>query len=342
MYQRFLNNHDYIGIITEEALDQLIRGDEDRLAQAEEAGEQSIVEYLTTNYEIERELMIGKNLLPYNPQITYPAGAHFYDDKGRIVQSLKTINGIKAPEEHPYWEEYIEPLGEETKVKQYSQRLNYEPDEIVRFGTNNYYKCLDYNGPDFNNIRIPGVNAWARVDAEVWEANVLYAQWDVVYFDGQYFALLAEDSDYDLTIDPMNSDDWGLIGEYQEDYTYELNSHEYVVYHNHVYYPVINPNADEVVMNESVKLHDPRNPNIKKHLLRLALYELYKLVSPTNVSTPRIADYQTSIVWLRDASKLRLNPGIPRRLACDKKPVTDFAIASYIRNYDPYENMWHF
>jgi hypothetical protein len=53
MYKRFLNNNDYIGIITEEALLQLIRGKEARLAQAEEAAESSIIEYLIDNYEIE-------------------------------------------------------------------------------------------------------------------------------------------------------------------------------------------------------------------------------------------------------------------------------------------------
>ena len=56
MYKRFLNNADYLSIVTEEALSQLIRGREDRLAQAEEAAEQSIVEYLTDNYEIEKVL----------------------------------------------------------------------------------------------------------------------------------------------------------------------------------------------------------------------------------------------------------------------------------------------
>ena len=77
MYKRFLNNNDYLGIITEEALRQLIRNKEDRIAQAEEAAETSIVEYLTDNYEVEKELMKGKLLVEYNPTITYPVGAHF-------------------------------------------------------------------------------------------------------------------------------------------------------------------------------------------------------------------------------------------------------------------------
>ena len=55
MYRRFLNNKDYLSVITKEALMQLTRNDDDRFAQAEEAAEMSIREYLSENYEIEQE-----------------------------------------------------------------------------------------------------------------------------------------------------------------------------------------------------------------------------------------------------------------------------------------------
>lgn len=341
MYQRFLNTNDYISIITEEALGQLIRGNEDRLAMAEEAAEQSVIEYLTINYEVERELEIGKRLVSYNPRITYPAGAHFYDTEGRVVEAIRTINGVKAPESSPYWVEHIEPVGEKDCVRQYTQRHNYSPGDLVMFGTGHIYRCVEYNGPDFDDIRVPGVRAWERLTVDPWEPNVAYEQWTVVSFDDNYFTLLSAEKDVDLTIDPMESDDWGMIGEYDEKYQYELSPHEYVVFKGGVYYPVMNPNADEVLLNANIKNHDPRNPNLKKHLLRLSLYELHKLISPANISSSRITDYETSILWLRDASRLKLNPGIPRKLARDKRPVTDFATATYTRRYDPYENMWH-
>ena len=54
MYRRFLNNNDYLGIITPEALSQLTRGNEDRFIQAEESAEMSVVEYLSENYEVEK------------------------------------------------------------------------------------------------------------------------------------------------------------------------------------------------------------------------------------------------------------------------------------------------
>ena len=63
MYKRFLNNKDYLGIITSEALNQMTRGLEERYVQAEEAAEASIIEYITDNYEVEKELEVGKRLM---------------------------------------------------------------------------------------------------------------------------------------------------------------------------------------------------------------------------------------------------------------------------------------
>ena len=49
MYRRFLNNNDYLGLITPEALAQLTRGNEERFLQAEESAEKSLVERLSEN-----------------------------------------------------------------------------------------------------------------------------------------------------------------------------------------------------------------------------------------------------------------------------------------------------
>lgn len=318
----------------------MTRGADDRLAQAEEAAKQSIIEYLTMNYEVEAELEKGRQIIAYNPQITYPSGAHFLTPDGRIVQTLKTVNGIKRPLPSPCWEEHAGIIDDESSVTQYSQRFSYSPGDMVAFGTR-YFKCLDYNGPDFGIVRVPGVNAWERIETEEWGANIDYEPWTVVSYEGDFYALVNEEDNRRLITNPAESGDWGLIGEYEDDYEYELSPHEYVVFQGQVYYPVMNPNADEVKLGVNVKLHDPRNPNLKKHMLRLADYELHKLISPTNVSQSRITDYEASLRWLRDAAGLKLSPGIPRKTACDKKPRTNFATATYMRSYDPYENMWH-
>lgn len=336
MYSRFLTNNDYIGIITEEALSQLIRGREERFAQAEEAAEESIVEYLADNYEIEKCLAVGKNLRAYNKQVTYPSGAHFVFDN-KIFAAIRPINGYKAPMSTPYWELYTE-LPDECTVKPYSQLLDYVPGDIVKHG-GVYYLCLAYNGWSYGDIRVPGINGWTKIEVDEWEANIEYEQWAVKKFQDKFYALLTLEN-LDLTVNPNDSDNWGLIGEYTSDYNYEFSNHEYVVYHGEVFYPAMNVNADKVEAAFNVKEDDPRNANIKKHMLRLALYELHKLVSPNNISSARITDYETSITWLRDASRLKINPHIPRRLDEEHKPETEYAIATFARDYDPNKNPW--
>lgn len=339
MYQRFLNNNDYYSIVTKEALEQLTRGDDDRLAQAEEAAEQSILEYLSENYEVERVLNIGKSLTEYNSQITYPAKSFFYYE-GNVYQALRTIKGYEAPMSSPYWEVIDEYIEDTTSIPLYSQLGSYTPEETVWFN-GVLFKCLDFNGIDYNNVRVPGLSAWEKVGSEQWEANVPYNQWAVVSYNGKFYTLMDNPAvvGVDLTKNPNISPSWGLIGNYTPDYKYELTDYEYVVYEGAVYRPIADPNNDKPEVGKNIKLNDPRHPNLKKHLLRLAVYELYKLVTPSNMSQPRITDYETSIIWLRDAGKLRINPQLPRRLE-ESKPIADFAIATFSRGYDPYENAW--
>lgn len=57
-------------------------------------------------------------------------------------------------------------------------------------------------------------------------------------------------------------------------------------------------------------------------MVQLSLYELHKLISPNNISTVRIDDYDHSMQWLKDASRLKLNPQIPRKIDNKKEPLT--------------------
>ena len=338
MYKRFLNNADYLAILTEEHFGQLIRDKEIRLAQAEEAAEESVREYLAENYLVDETLAVGKELLPYNRQITYPVGAHFYI-KGKIYKAIRTIHGYKAPANVDYWMQCNEYIADEHTIPMYSQRGSYMPGDIVKFA-NTYFQCLEFNGLDYDNVRVPGSIGWERVSTTPWIVNCEYDVWDVVSFEGQFYTLLNVD-EIDWNSDPHKSDNWGLIGSYDSSLNdYELSSTEYVEYNGEVFVPILNPNSDEIKEQYNVVLDDPRNSNLKKHILRLAIYELYKLISPNNVSAARITDYETSITWLRDASRLKINPQIPRRLGPDKKPVTDFAVATFMRDYDPRHNPW--
>ena len=231
MYRRFLNKNDYLGIITEDALSQLTRGKDICFVQAEQAAEASIMDYLTENYEIERELNRGKFIFEYDRRISYPIGCHFYLD-GEICEVIQAINGYKAPCPISYWHETEEILDLE-KIEQYSQMKNYRPGDVTKF-LGRTYICDIANGIDFNDIRIPEVNAWEMVDTYKWD-TVPYNEWEVVEYEGKFFTLLTMDN-YDCLVNPMESDCWGMIGEYDPSLnSYELSEHEYVEYKGKIY-----------------------------------------------------------------------------------------------------------
>ena len=337
MYRRFLNNNDYLGIITPEALSQLTRGNEDRFIQAEESAEMSVVEYLSENYEIEKELAMGKYIAEYDRRITYPVGVHIYFD-GQIHEVIRSISGYRKPATAQYWEEYSGIDMDACQVACYSQFNTYYPGDKVNYN-DVIYACLKENGYKFDDIRIPMVNGWLEAEIAPWKP-VEYPLWSVVEYDNGFFTLMTQDN-FDCNLDPMTSDCWGAIADYDPEYNaYELSEHEYVVYDGRVFYPETDVNADIPQVARNISLHDPRNYNLKKHMVRLALYELTKLVAPNNVSVVRMRDYEDSMKWLNDAAKLRLNPQIPRKLDETKKPVTDWQLATFQTDYDPYRNPW--
>lgn len=336
MYRRFLNNNDYLGIITPEILSQLTRNKEERFLQAEESAEISIIEYLSENYEIQEELNKGKYIAAYDRRITFPVGVHIYHE-GQIHEVIRSISGYRKPSVIDYWEEAADTIRTEN-FSAYSQFATYYPgDTVIYNGTP--YLCLKENGYKFGDIRIPLVGGWLEAPAETWQP-VNYNLWEVVEFEDAFYTLLSLDN-FDNNLNPLFSDNWGAIADYDPSYNdYELSGHEYVVYEGRVFYPETDVNADIPQTGVNLSPHDPRNYNLKKHMVRLALYELTKLVAPNNVSVVRLRDYEDSMKWLNDAAKLRLNPQIPRRLAEDKKPVTDWQLATFQTDYDPYKNPW--
>lgn len=337
MYRRFLNNNDYLGIITPEALAQLTRGNDNRFIQAEEAAEMSVVEYLSENYEVEKELAKGKYIADYDRRVTYPVGVHIYFE-GQIHEVIRSVSGYRKPAATAYWEECIDAGIDAEQVAGYSQFDTYYPGDRVNYN-GVVYTCLAENGYKFDDIRIPMVCGWLETATEPWQP-VEYPLWAVVEHEGAFYTLMSFDG-FDNNIDPFASDCWGAIADYDPEYNgYELSEHEYIVYDGRVFYPETDVNADIPQVGRNLSPHDPRNYNLKKHMVRLALYELTKLIAPNNVSVVRLRDYEDSMKWLNDAAKLRLNPQIPRKVDDTKKPVTDWQLATFQTDYDPYRNPW--
>lgn len=337
MYRRFLNNEDYLSVISQENLNQMIRGREDRFIQAEQSAEISIIEYLSENYEIEQELNRGKYIAEYDRAISYPIGAYIYfEDK--ICEVIRSISSFKQPAIVAYWEENVERIDTEN-VKPYSQFETYYPNDIV-FYNNQLFTCLAENGYKFGNIRIPLVYGWLKVeDVFEWQPTE-YDLWSVVVFENRFFTLISNE-DFDNNLTPLESDNWGEIAEYDSSHNnYELIEHEYIVYNGSVFFPEIDVNSDIPEIGRNLTVGDPRNFNLKKHMVRLAIYELTKLIAPNNVSVVRLKDYEDSMRWLNDASKLKLNPQIPRKLAVDNKPITDWQLATFQTEFNPHNNPW--
>lgn len=337
MYRRFLRDEDYYSIITKENLAQLTRGNSERFVQAEEAAEMSIIEYLSENYEVVGELSIGKYIASYDRRITYPIGAHIEFEE-KIYKIIRSISGYKVPSGIDYWEEHTDIRQDLSTVKTYSQFGTYYKDNLVLYN-DVLYKCIHENGYEFGEIRIPMVSGWLAADFTDW-LPIEYQLWEVVKYEDAFYTLLFLEG-FDNNINPFESDCWGAIADYDYNYnSYELSEHEYIVWKGRVFYPETDVNADIPQIGINLTLHDPRNYNLKKHMLRLAIYELTKLIAPNNVSVVRLRDYEDSMKWLSDASKLKLNPQIPRRIDEEKKPVTDWQLATFQSDYDPYKNPW--
>ena len=144
MYRRFLNDSDYLSLLTPEALSQITRNDSERFIQAEEAAEMSIVEYLSENYEVVRELNKGKYIAQYNRRITFPVGAHIYmEDK--IYEVIQSLCGYKAPLLVEYWEECLELNLDLESINNYSQFGTYYKGNVVKYNEI-LYTCLQDNG----------------------------------------------------------------------------------------------------------------------------------------------------------------------------------------------------
>lgn len=147
----------------------------------------------------------------------------------------------------------------------------------------------------------------------------------------------------ETVLTPEEDDCWGLIGDYSEEleYDYSEGAFDYVVAEGTVFYPVFNPNPDELIEGVNITRDDPRNANVVAHMSRMALYHLHSIISATNIPETRRWAYEDSIQWLYNASKFKINPQLPRKRERDScAPKVDWALETFQRSYDPEQNPW--
>lgn len=340
-YLRFLINKDYKAVLTQAQFNMLVQNDENRLSQAEQAAEMNFLEYLDQHYEIEKLFWVGKSIREYNSGVTYPANSFFKTDDG-IFKTLTAINGCKKPTLTIYWEQLTDSSTVENidKKPKYSQLQTYGTGDVVKFSTE-YWVCKVPNGYDLDNIQIPGTTVWQEVGTTAWEPNMTWELNDVCSYDGNFYIKSKESEDTAEVLTPVDDDSWSQIGDYSSDYNYSLNQHDYVVSDGHVFEPLLNPNADKVDVGTNIVADDPRNLNVIAHMVRISTYYLHQMVSPTNISESRRLAYEDSMAWLSNAARFKINPKIMRKQEHPSgDSVVDFAVDTYQRQFDPYDDMW--
>lgn len=180
-----------------------------------------------------------------------------------------------------YWQEHVDVNLDMAAVERYSQFKTYYSNDLVLY-KDTVYICVVENGYKFSEIRIPMVESWLEAAYTLWQP-IEYRPWDVVVFEGTFYTLLTR-TGFDNNATPLDSDCWGAITNYDPAYNeYEFSEHEYVAYEGRGFYPGTDVNADRPQRGVNLTPHDPRNYNLKKHMVRLALYELTKLIAPNNV-----------------------------------------------------------
>ena len=341
-YQRFLTNNDYRAVLTPEQFEMLVNGDENRLSQAEQSAEMNFLEYLDQHYEIEKLFRVGKAIKEYNAGVTYPANAFFKLDS-KIYRTLKPINGRKKPTTTKYWEQLTElfAIPDAERKPKYSQLGTYGLGDIVRFNTE-WYVCKEPNGYELNDIQVPGVTSWQVVEYTDWQPNMDWELNQVCKYNDKFYTKIAlESGETEEVLTPEDDDTWALIGDYSSQYNYTVGEHDYVVFDDSVFEPVINPNAEEAIIGSNIVLDDPRNLNVITHMVRISCYYLHQMISPTNISESRRLAYEDSISWLANAARFKINPKIPRKKEDEHgSEVVDFALETYQREFDPYQDMW--
>ena len=350
-YRRFLTDYDYISLVTEEHMAQILREKHDRLVQAEERAEKRLLEYLDQYYEIEKLLLVGKCIGDYSPAVSYPANVYFkkkvtdVDGKEteRIYKTLTAINGYKKPTSLVYWEQVMDFVCPDTleKAPRYSQLLMYAKGDIVRFGTE-YWRCLIPHGFNSNEIHIPGCVAWKEVEFVNWEANMEWSQHAVCLYDGNFYTMV-DGIDETPNVSPDENGSWAMIGDYSLDYEYSNDEadHDYVVAEGKVFVPILNPNTTVIVEDVNITLDDPRNASVVENMAHIAIWYALQLISPTNISESKRWAYEDSMKWLYDASKFKINPQLPRKMEhVPGDPKVDWALATFQRSYNPNDNPW--
>jgi|GEM_PF-3572700 len=88
-------------------------------------------------------------------------------------------------------------------------------------------------------------------------------------------------------------------------------------------------------VSEGAEGDDPRNGSLVGYMSMISLYYLHAVISPANISVARKEMFEEAINWLSEASKLRIDPHIRRRIdPRTRQPKDDWALSAFETNMD--------
>ncbi|MGL5014011.1 MAG: hypothetical protein ACRC6V_06930 [Bacteroidales bacterium] len=299
--------------------------------------EVKVIEYLSQMYDIEEELVKGKSIPVYDRRIAYLEGSFMLVD-GESYRAIKDISGLVKPHSEPYWVELAdEPL--EGTYTLYNQYANYNVGDIV-VRKDMYYECSISHGYDFDNIRIPTLKTdplWKLADYYDFIQYEDRMVGDYVkYQDGFY--RLETLVGYDSGIVPSRLACFEPIAEYDENVAVKIG--DKIGFENELYECLgkVNPDTPELKVN--IAKHDPRNYSLIKHMVEISLYYGFMEFAANNIPQARINAYEAAENWLKDASKLRIDPKIERRKTPSGSKETLHAMSSFVNESQYKDNVW--
>lgn len=336
-YQRYLRNADYQRSISQQHFNQCFDQKKPfKINQCEMDAEVKVIEFLSQMYEIEDELIKGKSIPNYDKRIAFLEGSYFWNEDIPF-RAIRDILGVVRPYSEPYWVEID--MYDLSEVPTYNQFSNYDIGDIVK-RKNIPYKCLIGNGYDFDNVRIP-----YPVDTKHWSGELYFdfvsgenhSVGSYVKYLDDFYHLTTEEG-YLSTVTPDKLPCFTKVPAYSDDIP--VNIGDYVGFQGELFKCLANVNADTPALKVNIVQHDPRNHSLVKHMVEISLYYSFSEFAANNLPQARVNAYEMAESWLKDASRLRIDPQLERKKSKKGTDETLHAMSQFVNSSQYKDNTW--
>lgn len=343
--KRYLKNTDLAPkYMKEETLKRLTNNlEEHRLFDAEKDAVSLVLSHLTNNFEIEEELALGRSIEVQNTQKEYKAGSHLYDG-GRYFRVAKTVTPSVRPDAASFWTKLdVRPFSETETYLANTTYYRSEGEEV--------YKLVDAAG----EVSTLDSLAWELVEVFEYSGDENYLTGEIVECDSGYYECRRNNGSLSnnrvnpsYTVAFVEAVPSGVVPEaYDRNKVYRRvdGFNGYVTLENKTYFlseanePKANPDTRQSLPEKFELVSDPRNGNIVRCVAALATYGLYQAQVPDNIPSTTIREEEKMMDFLKDSSKLRINPLLKRKMNASGKR-TNAGWVIYASEGD--KKKWHY